>query len=389
MGETMKQDPPLSLVREIMQEFADCTGLDSTDKVPRRYLWTDAFAVCNFLELYQQTGDSLYRRLALQLVDQVHAVLGRHRADDQRRGWISGLDEQEARKHPTIGGLRIGKPMNERGPDESVDDEMEWERDGQYFHYLTKWMHALNRTSRVCGDAVYNIWGRELAKTAHARFVTVFPAGSTRNHIYWKMSIDLSRPLVTAMGHHDPLDGLITYRQLQSYAAAPDLGREISDMTAISAGQNWATADPLGIGGLLWNACHLTQLVGSGLPDQAALLQTLLASANTGLESFAHMDSQQLSADNRLAFRELGLTIGLRGLAIVERILAEKPSLFAKKTQLQTQIERLQHFRPMIDAIEQFWLQQSKQKASTWTDHRDINMVMLATSLAPGGFLAL
>jgi len=385
----MKQDPPLSLVREIMQEFADRTGLDSTGQAPCRYLWTDAFAVCNFLELYQRTGKSRYQQFALQLVDQVHAVLGRHRADGSRRGWISGLDEQEARKHPTVGGLRIGKPMKERGSDEPVDDEMEWERDGQYFHYLTKWMHALNRTSKMSGDPTYNIWGRELAKTAHARFVTVFPAGSSRKHIYWKMSIDLSRPLVSAMGHHDPLDGLITYRQLQFFAATPDLDREISDMAAICRGQNWATADPLGIGGLLWNACHLAQLIGSGLPDQPALLQTLLTSANTGLESFAHMDSMQLPADSRLAFRELGLAIGLRGLAIVERIVAEQPSQFTNKAQLTTQIERLQHYRTMIDAIEQFWLQPSNQAASTWTDHRHINMVMLATNLAPAGFLAL
>jgi hypothetical protein len=385
----MKQEPPLSMVGEIMQEFADRTGLTPAGQPPRRYLWTDAFGVCNFLELYQRTRDGRYQQFARQLVDQVHAVLGRHRADDARRGWISGLDEQEARRHPTIGGLRIGKPMNERGPDEPVDDEKEWDRDGQYFHYLTKWMHALNRMSRVCGDPTYNIWARELAKTVHARFVTIFPAGSSRNHIYWKMSIDLSRPLVTAMGHHDPLDGIITYNLLQFYATTPDLAREISDMAAICTGQNWATGDPLGLGGLLWNACHLAQLINSGLPDQSELLPTLLAAANTGLESFAHMDSLRLPADYRLAFRELGLSIGLRGVAIVEELVAEKPSLFAHSAQLLTHIDRLRHYRPMIASIEQFWLQQSNRESPTWTNHRDINTVMLATSLAPGAFLAL
>jgi hypothetical protein len=44
----------------------------------------------------------------------VHAVLGRHRPDDRRTGWISGLEEQEGSEHPTAGGLRIGKVMNER-----------------------------------------------------------------------------------------------------------------------------------------------------------------------------------------------------------------------------------------------------------------------------------
>jgi hypothetical protein len=101
----MKQNGLPSLVREIMIEFATLTGLLSTGEVPpRRYLWTDAFAVCNFLELYRQTGDEIYRQLALRLVDQVHTVLGRHREDDSRTGWISGLDEHEGNRHPTRAG---------------------------------------------------------------------------------------------------------------------------------------------------------------------------------------------------------------------------------------------------------------------------------------------
>jgi len=50
VGEKMKENPPTSLVRELMAEFAMLTGLSPTGKLrPRRYLWTDAFAVCNFL----------------------------------------------------------------------------------------------------------------------------------------------------------------------------------------------------------------------------------------------------------------------------------------------------------------------------------------------------
>jgi hypothetical protein len=155
------------MIRQIMAEFARLTGLSPVGKSPRRYLWTDAFAVCNFLELYDQTGDERYRQLALDLVDQVHNTLGRHRHDDPRTGWISGLDEQEGKKHPTAGGLRIGKKMNERGRADPLDESLEWDRDGQYYHYLTKWMHALNRVSRVTEDCTYNRWAMELAKTAH------------------------------------------------------------------------------------------------------------------------------------------------------------------------------------------------------------------------------
>ena len=151
----MKQKKSLSIVNEIMTEFADLTGLSPTGKAPRRYLWTDAFAVCNFLGLYSQTDDDKYRNLALLLVDQVHELLGRHRDDDSRTGWISGLEDKEGKKHPTKGGLRIGKKMNERSPSDPFDENLEWDRDGQYYHYLTKWMHALHRVSRVMADENY------------------------------------------------------------------------------------------------------------------------------------------------------------------------------------------------------------------------------------------
>ncbi|MEM2640945.1 MAG: hypothetical protein QW374_06820 [Candidatus Bathyarchaeia archaeon] len=128
---------PLAIVEEIMNSFAYRTGL-SSDLKPRRYLWTDAFAVCNFLELYRKGFGEKYRNLALKLVDQVHFILGRHRDDDVRKGWISGLNDEEGFKHPTIGGLRIGKPLPERKPDEPLDEYLEWEWDGQYYHYLMR-----------------------------------------------------------------------------------------------------------------------------------------------------------------------------------------------------------------------------------------------------------
>ncbi len=34
--------------------------------------------------------------------------------------------------------------------------------------------------------------------------------------MYWKMSIDLTRPLVSSMGQHDPLDGFITYNEIKN-----------------------------------------------------------------------------------------------------------------------------------------------------------------------------
>ena len=151
----MTSDSPQCNAVWLMSDFAKRTGLSSAAQSPRRYLWTDAFAVCNFLELFQQTADEQYERAAIALIDQVHLVLGRYRDDDARRGWISGLADERARHHPTLGGLRIGKRLKERGSNETFDSRLEWDRDGQYFHYLTKWMHALCRAASVTGDSRY------------------------------------------------------------------------------------------------------------------------------------------------------------------------------------------------------------------------------------------
>ena len=130
-------DPRIEEAAALMTSFAARTGLDAAHS-KQRYLWTDAFAVCNFLGLARLTGEQRYTELALRLVDQVHHTLGRHRDDDPRTGWISGLSEREGEAHPTRGGLRIGKKLPERGPNDPIDEALEWDRDGQYFHYLTK-----------------------------------------------------------------------------------------------------------------------------------------------------------------------------------------------------------------------------------------------------------
>jgi hypothetical protein len=282
---------------KIMLEFARLTGLEPSGETPRRYLWTDAFAVCNFLELFRYTGEDSWRELALRLVRQVHHCLGRHRADDPRNGWISGLDEKEGESHPTVGGLRIGKELNERGTGDPYDERLEWERDGQYYHYLTKWMHALNRVGSDTGDTAFLRWALELARTSHAAF-TYIPASGGPKKMYWKMNIDLTRPLVTSMGQHDPLDGLVTYGELQASAdevsgdaSLPDLHAEIAEMTKMCRGMNWTTDDPLGIGGLLSDGAGIARLMVRGGLGYADILKTVVDAALFGLESFAGSDN--------------------------------------------------------------------------------------------------
>jgi hypothetical protein len=103
-----------------------------------RYLWTDAFGVLSFLTLYHETSSEKYLTFAKSLVEIVHNVLGRTRDGTSR---LPGATDNE----PLKGGLRIGK-IDAEGPD----------GDGQYHHYLTLWMFALNRLSVAARDRTYN-----------------------------------------------------------------------------------------------------------------------------------------------------------------------------------------------------------------------------------------
>jgi hypothetical protein len=388
-------DPRIDEAIALMNNFAEQTGLTS-ERPRRRYLWTDAFAVCNYLGLARASADQGYTERALQLVDQVHHTLGRQRDDDRRSGWISGLSEREGEQHPTLGGLRIGKDMPERGPDEPFDERLEWERDGQYFHYLTKWMHALDQVTRSTRQLRFNILARELAHSAFNAFTYLPSLASGPRRMYWKMSIDLSRPLVPSMGQHDPLDGYISNLQLCATAAAlphPDAGPDLEDETREYANMlgrcELATADPLGLGGLLVDACRVQQLMQQGAMPDPQLLTRLLDAALTGLQQYAQGGELLLPAGYRLAFRELGLAIGLHAVERLHQAADHESGRAATSSQLRARLQALMQYLPMRDEIEAFWCDPEQQRATTWVEHQDINEVMLATTLAPDGFLVL
>jgi hypothetical protein len=374
----------LDQAAELMLRFAERTGVGSTQPSGRRYLWTDAFAVCNFLGLAEMTSDPRFSELALRLVEAVHRELGRHRADDRRTGWISGLSEEEGEAHPTRGGLRIGKKLPERRPDQAFDEALEWDRDGQYFHYLTKWMHALDRVAAMTTHTRYNLWARELAAAAHGAFVHDAAGGRVRA-MFWKMSIDLGRALVPSMGQHDPLDGLLTCLELEATASAmpqtpngPSLEGAIADYAAMLDPTALLTADPLGVGGLLTDAWRVTALERRGALRGTKLGDVLLAAAFEGLRHFARGPDLRAPASRRLAFRELGLAIGLDAVELLRTRGGAHPVMLDAVTQ----------YSPLAGEITSFWLEPDNQRARPWTEHPDINDVMLATSLAPEGFLA-
>jgi hypothetical protein len=388
-----ERSPAVHEAAQLMLTFAERTGVSSA-RTPERYLWTDAFAVCNLLALAHATGERDYTTLALRLIEQVHHVLGQHRPDDARAGWLSGLGERDGESHPTLAGLRIGKPLRERARDEALDPRLEWDRDGQYFHYLTKWMHALDQASRWTREPRFNAWARELASAAHRAFVHRTPDGSLR--MFWKVSIDLARPLVGAMGQHDPLDGFVTCAQLRETAlslpdapAEPSLDAELADFACMIEPRALPSDDPLGLGGLLMDVGRIAQLIGRGSLADDGLLEAVLVATRAGLDEYAQHTELAEPAAGRLAFRELGLSIGLRALEHLPEPGDRPPPAPARRARLEATVDRLRSHLPLAAAIESFWLDPAHRENATWSAHRDIDDVMLASSLVPEGCLSL
>jgi hypothetical protein len=78
------------------------------------------------------------------------------------------------------------------------------------------------------------------------------------------------------------------------------------------------------------------------------------------------MHNPNLPAGQRLAFRECGLSLGLRVL------------MKLKKKPIETDLNR---FIYLADEIEEFWMNPKHQNSATWTEHLNINAVSLAASL--------
>jgi hypothetical protein len=63
--------------------------------------------------------------------------------------------------------------------------------------------------------------------------------------------------------------------------------------------------------------------------------------------------------------------------------------LNGRQRRLEPQIDMLLEYVPLAGEIEGFWLEAVHQAAGSWLAHRDIDRVMLATSLVPDGYLEM
>jgi hypothetical protein len=117
----------------------------------------------------------------------------------------------------------------------------------------------------------------------------------------------------------------------------------------------------------------------------AALLPRLLGAAFEGLREYERSRPFDAPGSFRLAFRELGLGIGLSGFETMDRELARRKDHVA--VQGRSALEDLRPFVPISHTIRSFWSDPEQQRGNTWKEHRAINEVMLATALVPDGYL--
>jgi hypothetical protein len=365
-------DKNLEVAQNLMDDFLRRTGItDPARNSDQRYLWTDSFAVQACFALSHEKNGGEYQAYALGLIDLVHSILGKHRADDPRKGWISGLPAEAGKNHPTAGGLRIGKKLSERINGEPIDHSLEWERDGQYFHYLTRWFNALLQAYRETGKKHYARWAAELIKVGE-KFINRDKSGI---RMFWKMNTNLTKPMVGSMGAHDALEGLIC--TISAIDAFPESKTSLEflerEMQFVCQDMNWFTTDPLGIGTLLLDTARAAELSFNMKPLPASIRpEYLFADSIAGLHAFARQVYNELEpADSRLAFRECGLTLGFRVLYGMKE----------KYAGLDIDFSELGKFLHLVEDIEKFWTRPSSQKSKTWLAHQDINSVTLAAGL--------
>ncbi|KAL3940525.1 MAG: hypothetical protein SGBAC_004953 [Bacillariaceae sp.] len=396
---------------DLLDRFAIRTGLEKLDLQAnndtinhrsssrrRRYLWTDAFALANYTNLNQDkekrpSGEAtIYQEYAMHLIDAVHETLGKHRLDHkepQKAGiWLPNASDE----HPTSGGLRIGKPKDERPPNLPCDIETEWDKDGQYFHYLTKWATALDMITRKCGNTKYTKWAMELLQVASSKFVT---HQYGRPQMYWKLSIELDRPQVASQGARDALEGYIlatrligTCEECQIFFSPLlpsmfNLQRIFHSMIHVVESN-----DPLELGGMLLDMCQLCALqkqMGSD-DHRKTLLNDLQKAVLSGLESIVQTKELEGPPDERTPFRELGLSLGLRA---AERVLLDEsnnssPSFFTTPPLPKLQpFEEILVYLPVAEQIETYWMDPEHKSTKSWRDHLDMNDIMLASTLNP------
>jgi len=227
-----------------------------------------------FLSLYEQTKENRYIEEAEHLVSEVKRVLGRSK------------------------GYRIGE---------------EPDRDGQYFHYLTKWIFALHQLSIHHPDLSRRQFHHQEAikiiKEIHPHFL-IRDVG-----ILWKMKEDLSGPFPGyGLGGLDHYDAYVVYRLVDGGSGI--LAREISDVFSLvqNSFRNFSCSQDLGLGEALW--------MTSWFPEEEWAQVVRERSIKTLEKMWREVDQTKgyfirdlkYERTSKLAFGSYGVCIGLQSI---------------------------------------------------------------------------
>jgi len=322
----------LQLAEQLMGDLAQ-----RSESAPR--LDVDALALGNDLMLAALRRPGNFLERARQRVDKVHEVLARHRSDSGRTGWLSGLNESEARMHPTRGGLRSGL----EGPGSASDE--------QCFHHLALWMSALERLFRVTGLPNYLTWSQDLAEASYQAFVYQTATGP---RMHSKLSCDLRRTPSAETDPLDPLDGLVTYMRIHNTGGGFE--EECADFSQILENTDISSREPQALGRMLRDAAELRPY-----PDMESLSSALVVLAVQGLADVA---SGLEESRQREPAGELALAWGLERVARTPR-----------------QRALLGNYRKLSEELIGDWSRESNRQSSEWMADRDLNEALLAGAL--------
>lgn len=295
----------------------------------RRYLWTDAFGIVNFIsqakllrsldqgmEAEQQVQD--YLTAASQLITAVYDCLGSPRSSKYP---MAAADDGGYK------GLRIGKVLARRATDQGM------QYDGMYWHYLAQFLFAVTRYVQESHDQCQLDRVIRLVKQVHPAFLV--PGRGYR----WKINTDLT-PIADAhptQPTHDAVTAWIMYSLLNRLSGAQQgqLDQEMVDLLPIvrqyyqqDIQQLLSDAmDPLGLGLQLWSC----QWVQGARPQQ--FREQLLGIARPLMQRHC-----AISQDRDLNFRLYGALMGMRLYDHSNRPYAEAETMRFLEVELSREV---------------------------------------------------
>ena len=119
------------------------------------------------------------------------------------------------------------------------------------------------------------------------------------------------------------------------------------------------------------------------------MLGLVVGAASRGLARYLATQPFVHSVEDRLAFRELGLAIGLQAVARLWRVLERDAASLDAQPALRASLDALVAQIPLARMLCETWREVEQGDSATWRMHEDINTVMLATALAPSGYIDL